>query len=208
MPERVHLLAFADDVAMVSVHTIPFAIEERLEEAFNIIEGWMSEYGLQLAAEKSEALVITNKISVQCAGYTIGSKESLRYLDVQIDKKMRFQEHAELVAERAAISARQLGYLMPNTDGPRQKSRRLLSCVTTSRLLYASPFWADKMGAGGWFKMASVHRRSQLRTACCYRTVSNEDAALVSGIPPIKLLARERSKIYQGLDKQSARRNP
>lgn len=55
--------------------------------------------------------------------------------------------------------------------------------------------------------MASVHRRSQLRTACCYRTVSHETAAVVSGIPPIKLLARERSAIYQGLDKQSARRN-
>lgn len=212
MPEGVHLLAFADDVAVVSVHKIPFVIEERLEEAFNTIEGWMSEHGLQLAAEKSEALVITNKrvrneISVHCAGHTIESKKSLRYLGVQIDKKLRFQEHAELVAERAAKSARQLGYLMPNTGGPRQKSRRLLSCVTTSRLLYAAPFWADKMGAGGWSKMASVHRRSQLRTACCYRTVSHEAAAVVSGIPPIKLLARERLEIYQGLDKQSARRN-
>jgi len=120
---------------------------------------------------------------------------------------MRFQGHDELVAERAAISARQLGYLMPNIGSPRQKSRCLLSCVTTSRLLYSAPFWADKMGAGGGFKMISVHRRSQLRTACCYRTVSHEAAAVVSGIPPIKLLARERSEIYQGLDKQSARRN-
>jgi len=61
MPEGVHLLAFAYDVAVVLVHKIPFLIEERLEEAFNTIEGWMSKHGLQLAVEKSEALVITNK---------------------------------------------------------------------------------------------------------------------------------------------------
>jgi len=61
MPEGVHLLAFADDVAVLATYQIPFVLEEMLEEAFRLIDRWMSEHGLQLAAEKTEAIVFTNK---------------------------------------------------------------------------------------------------------------------------------------------------
>lgn len=87
------------------------------------------------------------------------------------------------------------------------KSRHLLSCVTTSKLLYAAPHWADTMSAQGWRKLAAVHRRSHLRVACCYRTVSHEAAAVISGIPPITLLAKERAVLYRGRVKVEARGN-
>lgn len=212
MPAGVELIAFADDVAVLSTQTMPMLLEESLEEAFTTINEWMTEHGLSLAADKSEALVITkkrvrNKIVVRCAGHAIASKPSLRYLGVQIDMKLGFAEHAELASERAAIAAKQLGFIMPNTGGPRQKSRRLLASVVTSRLLYAAPFWFETMLARGWKKMAAVHRRSQLRVACCYRTVSHGAAAVVSGIPPIHLLAKERTEVYKGSTVEEAKRS-
>jgi len=127
---------------------------------------------------------------------------------------MTFTKHAELVADRAATvadraasAAKHLGYLMPNMGGPREKSRRLLTSVTTSRLMYAAPFWVDTMSAKGWKKLAAIHRRSQLRVACSYRTVSHEAGAVISGIPPISLLAKERAEIFRGRDKAEARRD-
>ncbi|KAL4136280.1 hypothetical protein QTP88_007828 [Uroleucon formosanum] len=54
-------------------------------------------------------------------------------------------------------------------------------------------------------KLESVHRRSQLRAACCYSTVSHEAAAVVSGIPPIRLLAKERTEVFEGKGKSEAR---
>jgi len=210
LPVGVDLIAFADDVAIISTASVPVLLEERLAETFNIISEWMSAHGLELAAEKTEAIVITrrrvhNEISVLCAGHTVKSQPSLRYLGVQIDKKLGFAEHADLVAGRAATAIRQLGFIMPNLRGPRQKSRRLLSCVATSRLLYAAPFWTDTMQARGWKKLAAVHRRSQLRVACCYNTVSYGAAAVVSGIPPIHLLAKERTDIHNGRSREEAR---
>lgn len=143
MPEGVHLLAFADDVAVLATHQIPFVLEEKLEEAYCIVKRWMTEHGL--AAEKTEAIVFTNKrtrneIEVNCGVYMIRSKPDIKYLGVQVDKKLGFTKHVELVADRAAVAAKQLGYLMPNMGGPREKSRRLLTSVTTSRLLSAAPF--------------------------------------------------------------------
>jgi hypothetical protein len=171
----------------------------------------MTEHGLQLAAEKTEAIVFTNKrtrneMEVNCGGHMIRSKPDIKYLGVQVDKKLSFTRHAELVADRAAVAAKQLGHLMPNMGGPREKSRRLLASVTTSRLLYAAPFWAETMSAEGWKRLAATHRCSQLRVACCYRTVSYEAAAVISGIPPISLLAEESAEIYRGRDKTKARR--
>lgn len=211
MPDGVQLLAFADDVTVLATHQIPFVLEEMLEEAFRLVEGWMVDHGLQLAADKTEAIVFTNKrvrneIKVRCAGYTVESQPSIKYLGVLLDKKLTFTGHAKMVADRAAEAARQLGYLMPNVGGPREKSRRLLSCVTTSRLLYAAPFWVETMSAEGWKKLAAVHRRSQLRVASCYRTVSYEAAAVISGIPPITLLAKERADVHRGRDRKEARK--
>lgn len=182
-----------------------------MEETFEKINEWMREHGLQLAAEKSEAIVITkkrvhNEISVNCAGHNIKSQDNIRYLGVQIDKKFGFMAHAETVTARAAETARQLSYLMPNLRGPKQQTRRLLASVTTSRLLYATRFWVDSMEERAWGKMATVHRRSQLRVTCYYRTVSHAAAAVISGIPPIRLLARERADIANGRDKEEARR--
>lgn len=212
MPEDVHLLAFTDDVAVLAVHQIPFVVEERLEEAYRRIDRWMADHGLQLAADKTEAIVFTrkrvrNNINVECGGVMVESKPDIKYLGVQVDSKLVFTRHAELAAERAAAAAKQLGHLMANMGGPKEKSRRLLASVTTSRILYAAPFWADTISERGWKKLAAIHRRSQLRIACCYRTVSYEAAAVISGTPPISLLAKERAEIYGGRGRQEARRD-
>lgn len=73
------------------------------------------------------------------------SEKSLRYLGIQIDKALGFAKHADLVSARAAATVKQLEYLMPNLGGPRQKLRRLLASVVTSRLLYEAPFWSEAM---------------------------------------------------------------
>jgi len=101
------------------VHKIPYIIYERLEEAFNAIQELMFDHGLQLAAEKTEALVITKKrkrdeISVPCLNHIIKSKKSLRHLGVEIDKKVGFSDYTMIVAERASVALRQLGFFMPN----------------------------------------------------------------------------------------------
>lgn len=56
-------------------------------------------------------------------------------------------------------------------------------------------------------QMARVLRRMMLRVDGCYRTTSYAAAAVVSGIPPLKLLAEERTSIYHGTTKDEARKH-
>lgn len=55
--------------------------------------------------------------------------------------------------------------------------------------------------------MAVVHRISQLRVTCCYRTVLYAAAVVISGIAPIKMMAKEKMALYNSMDKESARSN-
>jgi len=144
-------------------------------------------------------------MAVMCDGVTIVSQASLRYLGVTVDAKMGFVQHAMISTARATESCRQLARIMPNVGEPRQRSRRLLASVATPRLLYAAPIWARNMLASGMQKMASAHRRSMVRVASCYRTVSYVAAAVVSGIAPIHLLAEERAAISVGTNREWAR---
>lgn len=87
MPANVELIAFADDVAVTYADRTPATIKEKLDEVFRSINSWMGAHGLDLAAQKTDALVITrrrvrNSISVTCGEYTIPSKPSVRYLRV------------------------------------------------------------------------------------------------------------------------------
>lgn len=210
LPDEVELIAFADDVAVISTACVPFLLEERLEEAYNVVSRWMLDHGLLLAVDKTEAIVLTkrrvrNQMTVTCDGHRIPSKPSVRYLGVQVDQKLGFADHADMVPTSAASASRSLGHLIPNLRGPRQKTRKLLASVTTSRIIYAAPVWSESMLCKGWKKLESVHRQSQLRATCCYTTVSYEAAAVVSGIPPIHLLAKERIEVFEVKSKSEAR---
>lgn len=67
---------------------------------------WMREHGLKLALEKTEAVILTqrkkhNKMVIKCDGLEFPSKDSVRYLGIQIDTKMHYNEHAKRVAKSA-----------------------------------------------------------------------------------------------------------
>lgn len=52
--------------------------------------------------------------------------------------------------------------------------------------------------------MYKVLRRIKLRVSCCYRTTSYDAVAVISGIPAVKLLARERIDMFEGMMQEEA----
>ena len=86
---------------------------------------------------------------------------------------------------------------MRNVGDPRTSKRRLLIAAPTSILLYGAEIWADAMEVNKYRKrMVAMKRKGALSVACAYRTVSGEAVAVIAGMIPIDLLARERKQIY------------
>lgn len=60
LPTDVEFIAFADDIAIVATASVPFLLEERLEDAMGSVVTWMEANDLQLDMEKM-SIVLTNR---------------------------------------------------------------------------------------------------------------------------------------------------
>lgn len=210
LPEDTELVPFADDVAVITTGVVPFLLEERMGEALSDVIAWMTTHGLELALQKTEAIVFTKKnkrntMTVKYLQNAFTSSRCVKYLGVLFDPRLHFQEHAMQAAKRAAEAGRCLTQILPNLRGAKQRTRRVLATVVTSRVLYGTPIWSTSITAKALGTMESAYRRIMLRVAGCYRTTSYAAAAVVASMPPLALLAEERTDIYNGTEKKAAR---
>ncbi|KAE9525571.1 hypothetical protein AGLY_014098 [Aphis glycines] len=161
LPEGTELIGFADDVAIVTTAQVPFLLKERLGAALEDVVAWMNTNGLELALHKTEAIIFTNRnkrntMAVKYPPYSFASKNCIKYLGVYFDQRMHFKQHAAMASKRAAEATRQLGQILPNLRGVKQKTRRVLATVVTSRLLYGAPIWKGSITAKALGDMESV----------------------------------------------------
>lgn len=201
LPTGVSFLAFADDVALVAVAKDSLALGQQLSVAAETVKKWLTDVGLHLAIHKSEALVITNKrkhnnMTLNIDGDQIEAGKSLKYLGLQIDAKLNFTLHAKSVAAKASKVVQNISKILPNISMAKPRKRRLIGSVAQSILLYGAPNWADKMSIQGKKEITRVQRKTALRIASAYSTVSTEASQILADFPPIELLATERREVY------------
>ncbi|KAE9542273.1 hypothetical protein AGLY_003400 [Aphis glycines] len=166
------------------------------------IAGWMSSNGLQLAPEKSECVVLTNKkayrapnLSLQ--GCQVPVKKVIRYLGVRLDTRLSFVDHIGSAAAGAKKAAAALGRLMPNVGGPSQAKRSLLMSVVHSRLLYGAAVWSESALKTQKNKnmLLQAQRCAAFKVARCYRTVSDMASLVLARMPPAFLQADNRRNV-------------
>ena len=163
----------------------------------------MEKNELKLAPEKTEALLITRKrkregISFKLGNVTITSKESVKYLGVHFDTRGSFGEHIKQTKIKAEDRVGKLTRLMSNIGGPASSRRAVLSGVVHSILLYGAPIWAEALKKKKYFlEMERTQRKILIRIASAYRTAPTVGLQVITGIPPIDLLALERKEIFE-----------
>ena len=101
---------------------------------------------LKMVPEKTEALLVTDRISFKYPKIVLGEheiewKKSIKYLGVQLDRRLSFGEHMQIATAKAIQCEAALTRLKPNIGGPRKTKRRLVASVVNSKLLYAAPVW-------------------------------------------------------------------
>lgn len=204
LPEGCALLGFADDTLVVVAAKTIADLEQRANRALEKIAGKISDLGLQIAAEKTEAVLFTYKYkhaipNINVCGMPIALSEQMIYLGMVIDKSCLFKAHIKKATEKADRIGASLARLMPNVGGPREARRRLLTSVVQSVLLYGAPTWEHTLDlVPGKVKLLNrSQRKVLLRKICAYRTVSEAATNVLAGIPPVDLLAREREVEYR-----------
>jgi hypothetical protein len=204
LPTGARVICFADDTLVVVTRNSGWEVEETMTATLRIVSDWMTNAGLELAVQKTECVGFSNRYKYWPDHFLLQDKRlelqpGMTYLGLQIERNFRFRKHLEAAANRASKYLASLSLLMPNVKGPGDKTRRLYAAVVHSILLYGAPVWAFccRSGPDNWIGRAqSVQRRVALRCIRGYRTVSNEAAGILAGIPPLDLLAREREEVF------------
>ena len=205
LPRDTYLIGYADDTMVISHGINTELLETRLNEALYRVKKWMDKKQLQIAVEKTEAVLITDRRSFAFPNIVLDNvgiawRRQITYLGVEIDHRLSFGPHISKMADKAAKAGSNLARLMPNLGGPKEVKRRVISSVVHSKMLYAAPVWADSLEKQYIRrKYVQVQRRMALRIASAYRTVSDSAALVITSIPPIELLAKERKNVFNAI---------
>lgn len=136
------------------------------------------------------------------SGTIVRPTDNVKYLGIWLDRRS-YRKHVIETSVKADKMGNNLIRLMSNTRGPMMSNRRLLAWVVDSILLYAAPVWRGALELASTRGIIEKCRRKvAIRITTAYRTVSLDAVLVLSGMPPIELLAEVRTKTYCGRKKK------
>lgn len=143
---------------LLSVNHTTVGLETVMNAALLLVDEWISDHGLELVHAKTEAFMLTSKWAYRqpelyLGGILIPVNRAVKYLGVILDSRLTFTCHIKTMVSAAVASAKAVGRLMPNIDGPAATKRRLISSVVTSRFLYTAPVWSERTSRYGINRM-------------------------------------------------------
>lgn len=202
MEDGCKVIAYADDLALTVAAESASRLIQNANHSLGQISAWMEDHKLQLAPEKTEAVILNGGrdrgwITFRLNGVEIVPAKHVKYLGIWLDSRRNFGEHVKRTVNKTGKTIAALNKIMPNIRGPRYNKRVVLNGVVQSTILYGAPVWSPVMRYQKYANMLlGTQRRSLLRVIQAYRTVSSEAAQAVAGIPPIDLLVMERQRTY------------
>lgn len=217
LPAGIDMIAYADDVALIaSSRSVP-KLKSAVRDTIGRGTAWMSERGLRLALQKTEAVILTKGRYDNFPTIMVDDHAVLLLGDQIPRSKARrqptlHQPHRRGCGQGGVGCAR---HSQAHTERrmPSLIKRKMLMMVATSRPLYAALVRASSpMTAKSINTMARVNRLAALGLIRAYRTASWDTTAFWAGSIPLDLVASERAQLWtsrrKGLsDEDYARRS-
>lgn len=228
LPIPSHVAAYADDLINYCADKNPAVVQDNLQIMLNETNNYYREWNLRINPSKCETILFHRplrfinsnrrelihnfKIKLNDPDnnidHPIAHKKVVRYLGVQLDYLLRFNEHVTTQLAKAREAFNKLIRLFLNNNI--QSSAKVIAYVLMVRpiITYAAPIWWN-LSASTMEKLRAFER-SCLRTALkAYRKqdspefISNVDLYTLANIPRIDLFILKLTRDYLSRTKSS-----
>jgi len=204
LPPDCEVFCYADDTLVIAAGDGWREALSRADEALATVSH-IGNLGLKVTPQKTEAMCCglrgapPQPTNVMVSGVPVPVGSGMKYLGLTLDSDWSFVPHFEQLAPRVERVANALSRLLPNIRGPSAGVCRLFANVVQSTALYAAPMWAAEMRATPYIQtlVHRAQRRVVQRIVRGYRTTSFVAATVLTGIPPLELLAEMYANIYR-----------
>lgn len=203
LPAGCVTVAYADDLALLVKDLSRTEMIAKTERCVSLIDLWIRGMRLEMAHEKTEAMVIPRghrrgeEVVLSTGQNTITTKRAIKYLGIWIDDDLSYRRHIQETTKKAEKSITAIGRILPNIMGPSYHKRRVLVGVAESIVMYGAPIWQSILKVKKYKEeLLKLQRKGAVRVISAYRTISTEAALVIAGQVPWDILAEERGKIF------------
>jgi len=209
LPTDTHIVAYADDIALLIAGNTRKDIIQRTEEALDTITEWANTRGLTFSKEKSVIVPLKGGIvpgfTVRMGNQRIRSLDSTKYLGLFLGAGLTFEGHATHLLESSVDMFSRLKGIRKSKWGVSSALAMVLyRSVYVPRVTYGASTGYPSINKKTIAKLESAQRRALLAVTGAYKTISTKALQVIAGAPPIHLVIEMRINIENGTTKQEA----
>lgn len=212
LPDGVTIIGYADDLAVITIATEQYELENNITYSLEKIQNKLEEKRLTLAQSKTELVILVGprdlkQISITVNEHQINSRVSAMNLGICLERSLHFREHLQRIIRKAGDTKSALSQFIAESLQSIVQSWETIVFVYESSIMYAAPVWVGILKYKNYrSKMESTQRKIPIRLSQAYLTASIETQQAITGVPPVDLTIIERSRTYGNTESKAAAR--
>jgi ribonuclease HI len=198
------VIAFADDLAIMTYGKTPKEAEAFANSDTSKIERWAKEIKMQFNEAKAKAMLITRKrcnklINVYLNNKKLEEVEEMKYLGIYFDSRLTFDKHIQYTAENSTKLIYMLGRSAKFYWGLGYKAlKTIYEGALIPLLRYGAPVWDEAVLKERNLRMPQrTQRLINIKTAKAFRTISFEASCMMAGVQPLGIVIEENARMYE-----------
>lgn len=143
---QAQLAMFADDTAVIAMSRRTWLANQKITNYLQLLANYFKKWKLQINAEKTKLINFNTKITkerestIELNETEIQSSETVRYLGIELDRKLNFRSHInKTIAKATAASNFISNYIKKESPLPEKLKLQLYTAYVRPILTYASP---------------------------------------------------------------------
>lgn len=189
--ERLHVVAYADDLLLLSSGHCMTTISSRLQKSLKMVNKWANDCGLGVNPDKTELVLFTRKLkpanfkTPKLGGKSLTLSDKAKYLGVILDSRLNWKSNIEERIRKSQIAFYTCKSAIGKTWGLSPKlTYWIFTAVVRPILLYAvAVWWTASKVKENCRKLDGVQRMVGIGITGALKTTATDAILVLLGIP-------------------------